>query len=133
MWGPPSQLNLSYEIRHMRRFKDKHQRPLTDKEKEILDRIKKVDPNNFGKKCKGLTMPQLNILKEYDLPQREKRVILDEVEGLTGNDRALRPPVVDERKKQINYLDLLRCGGKTDRLAAKKKKEKNKKKTKYRS
>ena len=63
MWGPPSQLDLSYEIRHMRRFKDKHQRPLTDKEKEILDRIKKVDPNNFGKKCKGLTMPQLNVLK----------------------------------------------------------------------
>ena len=60
-------------------------------------------------------------------------MILDEVEGLTGNDRSLRPPVVDERKKQVNYLDLLRCGGKTDRLAAKKKKDKGKKKTKYRS
>ena len=77
-------------------------------------------------------MPQLKILKEYDLPQREKRVILDEVEGLTGNDRAMRPPVV-EKKKPVNYLDLLRCGGKTERLAAKKKKDKSKKKTKYRS
>ena len=118
----------------MMRFKDKHQRPLTAKENEILDRLKKCDPDNFGKKFKGITMPQLKIIKEYDLPQRERRVIMDELAGRTGNDRALRPPVIDpavEKKKPINYLDLLRCGGKSYRLDAKKKKEKPK--TKYRS
>ena len=36
-----------------------------------------------------------------------------------------------DKKKQISYLDLLRCGGKSHRLAAKKKKEKPK--AKYRS
>ena len=54
MWGPPSQLDLPYEVRHSLRFKDKHQRPLTEKEKTILDKLKKVDPDNFGKKFKGL-------------------------------------------------------------------------------
>ena len=54
MWGPPSQLDLPYDVRHSLRFKDKHQRPLTDKENSILEKLKKVDPNNFGKKFKGL-------------------------------------------------------------------------------
>ena len=123
MWGPPSQLDLPYDVRHSLRFKDKHQRPLTDKENSILEKLKKVDPNNFGKKFKGLltnfvitlfpshqfsrhvgidmyhlnsirfiylvglTTPQLKIIKEYDLPLREKRVIMDELAGKTGNDR----------------------------------------------
>lgn len=134
MWGPPSQLDLPYEVRHMLRFKDKHQRPLNDKEKDILERLRKHDPNNFGAKFKGITAAQLKIIKEYDLPIRERRVIMDELYGRTGNDRALRPVVMDpaqEKKKPINYLDLLRCGGKSYRLTAKKKKEKPK--TKYRS
>lgn len=77
-------------------------------------------------------MPQLKIIKEYDLPPRERRVIMDELAGRTGNDRAIRPIIEDpNKKKPINYLDLLRCGGKSHRLAAKKKKEKPK--TKYRS
>ena len=54
MWGPPSQLDLPYDVRHSLRFKDKHQRPLTDKENSILEKLKKVDPNNFGKKFKGM-------------------------------------------------------------------------------
>lgn len=118
----------------MLRFKDKHQRPLTDKEKDILERLRKHDPNNFGPKFKGITAAQLKIIKEYDLPIRERRVIMDELYGRTGNDRALRPVVMDpaqEKKKPINYLDLLRCGGKSYRLTAKKKKEKPK--AKYRS
>jgi hypothetical protein len=117
----------------MMRFKDKHQRPLTDKEKEIIQRIKDADPDRFGKNV-IISMPQLKILNEYDLPLREKRVILDEIKGKKGNDRSLRPPIVDsaqEKKKPISYLDLLRCGGKTHRLAAKKKKQKPK--AKYRS
>ncbi len=40
MWGPPSQLELPYEVRHMLRFKDKYQRPLTDREKEIIKKVK---------------------------------------------------------------------------------------------
>lgn len=57
---------------------------------------------------------------------------MDELAGRTGNDRAIRPIIEDpNKKKPINYLDLLRCGGKSHRLAAKKKKEKPK--TKYRS
>ena len=58
-----------------------------------------------------MTMPQLKIIKEYDLPLRERRVIMDELAGKTGKDRALRPPVIppeQEKKKPINYLDLLR-------------------------
>ncbi len=100
--------------------------------------------------------PKIKIMDDYNLTARERRMIMDEVgwvsllhhegitqplfvyiqvRGRTGNQRALRPPVGDppqpEKKKQISYLDLLRCGGKTHRLAAKKKKEKPKKK--YRS
>ena len=59
---------------------------------------------------------------------------MDELAGKTGKDRALRPPVMtpdQEKKKPVNYLDLLRCGGKSYRLTAKKKKEKPK--AKYRS
>ena len=57
-------------------------------------------------------------MDEYNLTQREKRVIMDEVRGKTGNARALRPPVeaakVDHRKTnpKSSYLELLRCGGK---------------------
>ena len=73
MWGPPSQLDLPYDVRHSLRFKDKHQRPLTDKENSILEKLKKVDPNNFGKKFKGLLtnfvicnpISFLSILKTY--------------------------------------------------------------------
>ena len=80
-----------------------------------------------------MSMPQLNIIRELNLPNRQQRVIMDEMQGKTGNDRSIRPPVVDptQNKKQISYLDLLRCGGKSSRLAAKKKKEKPK--AKYRS
>ena len=130
---------------------------MTDKEKDILERIKQADPENFGPKFKTMSMPQLNIIRELDLPNRQQRVIMDEMQGKTGNDRSIRPPVVgkkenltncknfrgssrcfppfsdptQDKKKQISYLDLLRCGGKSHRLAAKKKKEKPK--AKYRS
>jgi uncharacterized protein YeeX (DUF496 family) len=40
MWGGISQLDLPYEVRHMMRFKDKYQRPLTDREKEIIEKVK---------------------------------------------------------------------------------------------
>ena len=123
-------MELPYEVRHMMRFKDKHQRPLTEREKEIIRRVKGEDQP--GTSQMGFRVPNLKIMKEYNLTPREKRVILDEVKGLKGNDRALRPPIGanDDYKKppKYTYLDLLRCGGKTHRLAAKKKKEKPKKK-----
>ena len=77
------------------------------------------------------------VMNEYGLSPREKRVIWDEVKGLKGNARSLRPPInrasEDYRKPpKYTYLDLLRCGGKTHRLNAKKKREEKKKKTKYR-
>ena len=79
----------------------------------------------------------LQVMNEYGLSPREKRVIWDEVKGLKGNARSLRPPInrasEDYRKPpKYTYLDLLRCGGKTHRLNAKKKREEKKKKTKYR-
>ena len=40
MWGGVSELDLRYEVRHIMRFKDKHQRPLTDREKEIIEKVK---------------------------------------------------------------------------------------------
>ena len=40
MWGGVSELDLPYEVRHIMRFKDKHQRPLTDREKEIIEKVK---------------------------------------------------------------------------------------------
>ena len=51
-----------------------------------------------------------------------------------SNDRMMRPPVIppeQAKKKPINYLDLLRCGGRSSMIKAKKKKEKPK--AKYRS
>ena len=50
------------------------------------------------------------------------------------DDRMMRPPVIppeQAKKKPINYLDLLRCGGRSSMIKAKKKKEKPK--AKYRS
>ena len=44
MWGGVSELDLSYEVRHIMRFKDKHQRPLTEQEKEIIARVKAGKP-----------------------------------------------------------------------------------------
>ena len=58
------------------------------------------------------------VMDEYNLTQRERRVIMDEVRGRTGNARALRPPLeppkVDHKKTspKSSYLELLRCGGK---------------------
>ena len=131
MWGGVSQLDLPYEVRHMMRFKDKHQRPLTEREKEIIRDVRAQSKPNPRY---GFVVPNLKAINKYDLTAREKRVIWDEVKGLKGNDRALRPPVGanDDYKKppKYTYLDLLRCGGKTHRLAAKKKKEKPK--AKYR-
>ena len=40
MWGGVSELDLHYDVRHIMRFKDKHQRPLTDREKEIIEKVK---------------------------------------------------------------------------------------------
>ena len=52
MWGGVSELDLSYEVRHIMRFKDKHQRPLTEREKEIIAKVKagvpgKNKPNRY--------------------------------------------------------------------------------------
>ena len=115
MWGGISQLDLPYEVRHMMRFKDKYQRPLTDREKEIIEKVKGEDrPLNRN----GYRVPNIRAMDEYNLTQREKRVIMDEVRGKKGNERALRPPLeppkVDHRKTspKSSYLELLRCGGK---------------------
>ena len=57
-------------------------------------------------------------MDEYNLSQRERRMVMDEVRGRTGNARALRPPLeppkVDLKKTspKSSYLELLRCGGK---------------------
>ena len=53
MWGGVSELDLRYEVRHIMRFKDKHQRPLTDREKEIIEKVKAGVP---GKKPNRLIL-----------------------------------------------------------------------------
>jgi len=63
-------------------------------------------------------------MDDYNLTLRERRVIMDEVRGKTGNDRSLRPPLeqpkVDHKKTftKSSYLELLRCGGKPKTGAA---------------
>ncbi len=136
MWGGISQLDLPYEVRHMQRFRDKHQRPLTDREKEIIERVKGEDRplNKNGYRVPNIKVTfstyysfvnrdndcinEIQVMEEYNLTLRERRVIMDEVRGKTGNDRTLRPPLepskVDHRKTspKSSYLELLRCGGK---------------------
>ena len=58
MWGGISQLDLPYEVRHMMRFKDKYQRPLTDREKEIIEKVKGEDrPLNRN----GFRVPNIKV------------------------------------------------------------------------
>ncbi len=63
-------------------------------------------------------------MEEYNLTLRERRVIMDEVRGKTGNERSLRPPLeqskVDHKKAatKSSYLELLRCGGKPKSASA---------------
>ena len=59
MWGCVSQLDVPYEVRHMMRFKDKHQRPLTDREKEIIARVKAESKPITGRP--GVVMPNIKV------------------------------------------------------------------------
>ena len=59
MWGGVSQLDVPYEVRHMMRFKDKHQRPLTDREKEIIARVKAESKTVKGRP--GIILPNIKV------------------------------------------------------------------------
>jgi hypothetical protein len=57
MWGPISELDLPYEVRHRRRFKERYQRPLTDREKEIVARVKE----GYVDKETGYKLPNIKV------------------------------------------------------------------------
>ena len=63
MWGCVSQLDVPYEVRHMMRFKDKHQRPLTDREKEIIARVKAESKPVTGRP--GVVMPNIKVVSWF--------------------------------------------------------------------
>ena len=63
MWGCVSQLDVPYEVRHMMRFKDKHQRPLTDREKEIIARVKAESKPVTGRP--GFIIPNVKVRMSY--------------------------------------------------------------------
>ena len=66
MWGGVSQLDLPYEVRHMMRFKDKYQRPLTDREMEIIEKVKGEDrPLNRN----GFRVPNIKASKKIFFSQ----------------------------------------------------------------
>ena len=66
MWGGVSQLDLPYEVRHMMRFKDKYQRPLNDREKEIIEKVKGEDrPLNRN----GFRVPNIKASKKIFFSQ----------------------------------------------------------------
>ena len=73
MWGGVSQLDVPYEVRHMMRFKDKHQRPLTDREKEIIARVKAESKTVKGRP--EIILPNIKVshasLDLYLLKQRK--------------------------------------------------------------
>lgn len=62
MYGPVSKLELPYEIRHRLRFKDKYQRPLTEKEKDIIEKVKAKSPI-----VDGVRAPNIRVLNEFGL------------------------------------------------------------------
>ena len=136
-------------MRRVQRFPEKFQRPLSDREKMLIKKVKEGVVND-----KGVRVPNIKVLDDYKCPRRERRYVMDEVrraqnhaemqffytfvafyqkvEGRKGQDRrsARMGSAYDPDAKprpQYSYLDIVRCGGRTSRLAAKKKKEKPKK------
>ena len=106
---------ISYYDTKNTKFPSLHTTFFANNTKDTLEQVKGEDrPLNR----QGYRVPNIRAMDEYNLTQREKRVIMDEVRGKTGNARALRPPVeaakVDHRKTnpKSSYLELLRCGGK---------------------
>ena len=75
MWGGISQLNDSrYEMRRVQRFPEKFQRPLSDREKMLIKKVKEGVVND-----KGVRVPNIKVLDDYKCPRRERRYVMDEV------------------------------------------------------
>jgi hypothetical protein len=61
------------------------------------------------------------VLKEYDLTRKERKCLLQEINGKKESEKTIRPKVGEKplpKKPQVSYLDLLRCGGRTSLLKA---------------
>ena len=75
MWQGISQLNDSrYEMRRGQRFPEKFQRPLSDREKMLIKKVKEGVKDD-----KGVTVPNIKVLDDYKCPKRERRIVMDEV------------------------------------------------------
>ena len=64
MYGGISQLDHSYEVRRRRRFPEKYQRPLTQREKDIINAIKDGATEDDWKKTKvmgPMALPYLQV------------------------------------------------------------------------
>ena len=71
MWGGVSELDLPYEVRHIMRFKDKHQRPLTEREKEIIEKVKAGIPGQKPNRYVCIVIAQYKYAKTSLLPSKE--------------------------------------------------------------
>ena len=67
MWGGVSELDLPYEVRHIMRFKDKHQRPLTEREKEIIEKVKAGIPGQKPNRYVCIIIAQYQSTKTSEL------------------------------------------------------------------
>ena len=75
MWQGISQLNDSrYEMRRVQRFPEKFQRPLSDREKMLIKKVKEGVKDD-----RGVTVPNIKVLDDYKCPKRERRIVMDEV------------------------------------------------------
>jgi hypothetical protein len=77
MWGGISQLDTPYEVRRVQRFPEKYQRPLSDREKMLIDKVKEGVLND-----KGIKMPNIKVFEDYKCPKKERRIVMDEVCGM---------------------------------------------------
>ena len=109
-WGPISELDLPFEVRRLRYERRKRQRTLTEREREIAVKIKKgVQDEN------GIRVPDIKILDEHGCTVRERRKVLDFVEGrrdVMWEPRERRKRMEIPKRPQSKYLEMLRTGGK---------------------
>ncbi len=62
-------------MRYALRYPEKSQRPLSDREKMLIEKVKE----GIYDKVKGVRVPNVKVLDEYKCPRKERQIVMDEV------------------------------------------------------
>ena len=71
----PGFAELPYEARRVQRFPEKFQRPLSEREKMLIEKVKE----GVYDERRGVKVPNLKVFEEYKCPRKERMIVMDEV------------------------------------------------------